>query len=97
MCRAESPDLEQFARKNNNRLAVIGLGTQDDLKLARDFVTKGKITFPMLWDKTSDSWRRLGVRSQPAAVLVATDGHELGRWQGRIDNKENEILNLAKQ
>ncbi|MEO5841184.1 MAG: TlpA disulfide reductase family protein [Acidimicrobiales bacterium] len=97
MCRAESPALEQFARDNNNRLAVVGLGTQDDLKLARDFVTKGKITFPMLWDNTSDSWRQLGIRSQPSAVLVAADGRELGRWQGRIDSRKDEILKLAER
>lgn len=92
MCRAESPGLEQFARANTNRLTVIGLGTQDDLRLAKDFVAKGKITFPMLWDETFDSWRQLGIRSQPSAVLVSADGRELGRWQGRIDNREKEIL-----
>ncbi len=94
MCRAESPALEQFARENTAQLAVIGLGTQDDLRLARDFVAKGKITFPMLWDDSFDSWRQLGIRSQPSAVLVAADGRELGRWQGRIDTKEREILGL---
>lgn len=94
MCRAESPALEQFARENIDRIAVIGLGTQDDLRLARDFVSKGKITFPMLWDPTADSWRRLGIRSQPSAILVSADGRELGRWLGRIDTKEREILAL---
>ena len=94
MCRAESPALEQFARDNTNRLAVVGLGTQDDLRLGRDFVAKGKITFPMLWDDSFESWRQLGIRSQPSAVLVSADGRELGRWQGRIDNREKEILSL---
>lgn len=94
MCRAESPALEQFARENADRIAVIGLGTQDDLRLARDFVAKGKITFPMLWDSSSLSWRRLGILSQPAAVLVSADGRELGRWLGRIDSREREILAL---
>jgi hypothetical protein len=97
VCRAESPDLEQFARDNNSQLAVIGLGTQDDLRLARDFVAKGRITFPMLWDKSSDSWRQLGIRSQPSAVLVAADGRELGRWQGRIDSRKAEILSLLER
>jgi hypothetical protein len=48
----------------------------------------------MLWDNSFESWRQLGIRSQPSAVLVSADGRELGRWQGRIDDKENEILQL---
>lgn len=72
---------------------MVGLGTQDDLELARDFVAKGGITFTMLWDEGARSWLELGVRSQPAAVLFAGDGTELGRWQGRID--EGELLELV--
>jgi hypothetical protein len=96
VCRAESPALEQFARANTNTLSVVGLGTQDNLTLAKDFVTKGGITFTMLWDQSRESWRSLNVRSQPAAVLVSADGKELGRWTGRIDSKEAEILRLAR-
>ena len=48
----------------------------------------------MLWDDTSASWRELGIRSQPSAVLVSADGRELGRWQGRIDNREKKIIDL---
>lgn len=75
---------------------MVGLGTQDDLRLARDFVAKGKLTFPMLWDSSFDSWRQLKISSQPAAVLVSADGRELGRWTGRIDAKEAEILERAR-
>jgi hypothetical protein len=75
----------------------VGLGTQDDLALARDFVAKGRITFPMLWDSSFDSWRALGISSQPSAVLVAADGHELGRWLGRADAHEDDILRLARR
>ncbi len=45
----------------------MGLGTQDDLELARDFVAKGGITFTMLWDESFESWQALGV----AATLDA--------------------------
>ena len=95
MCRAESPALEQFAQANKSRLAIVGLGTQDDLTLAKDFVAKGKITFPMVWDKSFASWRQLGITSQPAGVLVSADGKQLGRWQGRLDSREKEILKLV--
>jgi hypothetical protein len=74
---------------------VVGLGTQADLALAKDFVNQTKVTFPMLWDATFASWRALGVAAQPAAVLVSADGRELGRWFGRIDTTSAEILRLA--
>ncbi|MCC6436022.1 MAG: hypothetical protein IT196_13385 [Acidimicrobiales bacterium] len=60
--------------------------------MARDFTTKGGITFTMLWDESFQSWVELGIRSQPAAILYAGDGTELSRWQGRID--EDELLEL---
>jgi hypothetical protein len=50
----------------------------------------------MLWDPSFDSWRQLRITGQPAAVLVSADGRELGRWTGRIDTKETEILQKAK-
>lgn len=71
----------------------MGLGTQDDLELARDFVAKGGITFTMLWDESFESWQALGVRGQPAGILFGADGTELSRWQGLID--EDEVLQLA--
>ena len=74
---------------------MVGIGTQQDLAAAKEFVSRTKVTFPMLWDSTFGSWRALGVTSQPAAVLVSADGRELGRWLGRIDAKEAEILRLA--
>jgi peroxiredoxin len=93
VCRAEAPDVEQFARENADRLRVIGLGTQDDLRQARDFVDKGGITFTMLWDESFRSWLELGVRGQPAATLFAADGTFLDAWSGPFD--EDEVLALV--
>ncbi|MDH4144645.1 MAG: TlpA family protein disulfide reductase [Acidimicrobiia bacterium] len=92
MCRAEAPGVEQFAREHADRLDVIGLGTQDDLERARDFVSDGGITFPMLWDESFASWQALGLRSQPAAALFGADGDVLGAWMGPFD--EDEVVEL---
>lgn len=70
----------------------MGLGTQDDLDQARDFVADGGITFDMYWDESYRSWLELGIRSQPAAILYAADGQRLGSWSGRFD--EDEVLEL---
>ena len=94
ICRAESPGLEQFARTHEDKLRVIGLGAQDDLESARDFVADGGITFTMLWDESFESWIQLGVRGQPMAILFDADGTPLGTWSGFLD--EGQILDLIE-
>lgn len=46
----------------------------------------------MLWDQSARSWRELGIRSQPAAILYSAQGKKLGQWQGIID--EDKVLQL---
>ena len=82
VCRAESPAVEQFAHDNADKLTTVGLGTQDDLDDARDFVEKGGITFTMLWDSSFQSWVELGIHGQPAAILFTADGTKLRQWVG---------------
>ncbi len=73
---------------------MIGLGTQDSLGEAEDFVDKyGTESFTMLWDESFQSWQALGVSSQPTAVLFATDGTPITGWIGPFP--EDEVLDLA--
>jgi len=74
-------------------VSVIGLGTQDDLALAKNFVATRGTTFPMLWDRTFQSWRAVGILGQPAAILLDRQGQEVKRWLGAFD--EGEVLRLA--
>ena len=54
---------------------MVGLGTQDSLKLAQSFLKRNKIaTVRLLWDKTGKSWATIGVPGQPAWMLIGTDG-----------------------
>ena len=47
----------------------------------------------MYWDETFETWQVFGIRSQPAAALMAPDGEVLGAWLGAFD--EDEVLRLA--
>ena len=86
---AEAPGVEQFVRQNNSKIDVIGLGTQDDLARAKVFVTRTKVkSFPMYWDKTGQSWSKLGVPAQPAWILIGKDGTLLGAELGSIPYDE---------
>ena len=95
MCRREAPDVEQFARAHADEITVIGLGTQDSLGEAEDFVAEYGTTFPMLWDESFRSWTELGVSSQPTAVFLSPDGTVLTGWVGPFP--EDDVLELAAE
>jgi hypothetical protein len=93
VCRAEAPGVEQFARQHADQLHVIGLGTQDDLEMANEFVDEFGITHTLLWDESFQSWAELGVSLQPSAQLYDADGALLAEWLGPFD--ESEVLDLV--
>ncbi|MGE0879277.1 MAG: TlpA family protein disulfide reductase [Acidimicrobiia bacterium] len=95
MCRGEAPEVERFARQNKDTVRVIGLGTQDTLGLAEDFVADYDTSFTMLWDESFESWAAFGVTSQPAAMLFGADGTPIRGWLGRFP--EADVLALAKR
>ena len=75
---------------------MIGLGTQDSLGEAEDFIDRyGTKSFTMLWDESFESWQVIGVRSQPTAVMLAPDGTPIAGWLGMFP--EDEVLELAAQ
>lgn len=76
-------------------MRVVGLGTQDSLGQANDFVDEFGLTFDMLWDESFVSWQVIGVSSQPAAVLLAADGTPITGWMGPFP--EDDVLELAAQ
>lgn len=74
---------------------MVGLGTQDDLALAEEFVeSRGTKSFRMLWDPSFESWRDLGVYGQPAAMLLTPGGEKVSFWAGSFP--QDEVLELAR-
>ena len=75
---------------------MVGLGTQDDLNDANDFVEDyGTESFTMLWDESFITWTELGITSQPSAILLAADGTPITGWIGAFP--EEETLRLARE
>ena len=74
---------------------MIGLGTQDSLGEAEDFVDEYDTTFTMLWDESFRSWIEIGVSSQPTAVFLSPDGTILTGWVGPFP--EDTVLELAAE
>lgn len=76
-------------------MRVVGLGTQDSLGEAHDFLEDFDLTFPMLWDESFLSWQVIGITSQPSAVMLQPDGTPITGWIGPFP--EDEVLRLAAE
>lgn len=46
------------------------------------------MTIKMLWDPGRESWDALGIRSQPSALLLSTDGRILRKYIGPFDEAD---------
>ncbi|MEM7094727.1 MAG: hypothetical protein AAF567_17110 [Actinomycetota bacterium] len=69
-------------------LNIIGLGAQDSLAEANEFVTlTGTTAAPitMVWDPSFDTWRSFGIRSQPYWILYDGQGELVSSSPGAID------------
>jgi hypothetical protein len=96
VCRAESPAVEQFAQRHGDEIRVVGMGAQDSLEMAVDFIEDGGLVTPlMIWDASFETWNYYGVTGQPTAVLVDPAGEPVGGWRGVFD--EDEVLELATE
>ncbi len=73
---------------------MIGVGTQDNLEEATQFVDDyGTESFMMLWDSTYVTWNSMGVTSSPTAILFDSTGGLLGGWVGSFP--EDDVIRLA--
>jgi hypothetical protein len=84
---AEAPAVAQLAQDNPD-LHVLGLGAQDSLDFANEFVARGNLAdsgITLVWDPSFDSWREFGIRSQPYWILYDAQGNEVTSRPGSVD------------
>ena len=82
-CRAEMASLERLSRLAPGRLRVIGVTTDDDANLAREFVTRAGISFACFHDADQNLERRvLGAAAIPLTLVVDAQGRIVQRVVG---------------
>ena len=74
-CRAESPALERFARRNRGEVTVVGINTQDNTDDAQEFVDEFGLSYRQLHDGSGDYADELGATGVPETILVDPDGN----------------------
>lgn len=68
------PLLENYSRKLSNSLIVIGVNSQEQPDVIRDFVTKYGITFPIALDSNGDLTRSYLINGFPTTFFVDKAG-----------------------
>lgn len=86
-CRKEMPSLQGLAaRTDRARVVVLGLATDADRNLVREFLHQYRVEFPIFLDPERGlSTRVLRVRGFPETFIIAPDGRLAARILGERD------------
>lgn len=85
-CRAEAADLLAFQKAYGDKIQILGLGAQDDLDQAVDFLSDTSTqNLEMVWDKSGKSWVHFKVTNQPTVLVIDADGKVSKKWFREFD------------
>ncbi|MFK7885066.1 MAG: redoxin domain-containing protein [Phycisphaerales bacterium] len=86
-CRRVMPTLDQLQTRNQNDLAILGVGGQSEsMSTVRSYLASNKHAYGQLYDARQRIYGAMNVRAIPHAVIISTDG--VIRWQGNpLDSK----------
>ena len=93
-CRGESPDLEEFQRRNGGPdFTVLGIDSRDLSEDGRDFVRKFGLSYPQLRDADGDVSHDYGTTGLPESYLVDPKGMVRLHAVGTVDEEylQNEV------
>lgn len=87
-CVAEMPDLEAVHEAAGDRVAFVGINTQDTLEEASDLVAQTGVTYDLVSDPGGDLFREFGVFGMPSTFYVDADGQIVGRHTGLLTRQD---------
>jgi len=73
-CLEELPSLERLSQRYPDKIAVIGVGIDDDKNSLADAVKKMGVSFPVVLDSNGTLKQRYEVRGVPETFVVGHDG-----------------------
>ena len=87
-CRAEIPELDAFARQQQGKITVLGIGLEDDPAAVRQFMQQFPMSYPVLLagNQGDRLMRDLGNQQAalPYTVFIDAKGRIVGRKIGRL-------------
>lgn len=87
-CTAEMPEIESFYEAHKGEdITVIGINVGETAEVARAFVEKERVSFPIALDEDTDVATRYGMRGLPMTFVIDKAG--LTHWfrLGQLDRK----------
>src|SRR4051794_25230262 len=87
-CRAESPVLERWHRRLQNRGGtVLGVDMIDVTSDAQDFIAEYKLTYPSMKDKDGEGIETFGVIQYPETFVIDRRGRIAAVRRGPVDDR----------
>jgi cytochrome c biogenesis protein CcmG/thiol:disulfide interchange protein DsbE len=88
-CKDEAPVLALLSRKYGDRVAVVGVNTQDVPSDARDFAQRYGLDFTLVHDP-GDVYRHWGLTGLPETFVIDPKGRVVRHFPGEISASELE-------
>jgi cytochrome c biogenesis protein CcmG/thiol:disulfide interchange protein DsbE len=85
-CEEESPTIEAFARRNRDRLIVLGINSEDNSVDANDFIDRYRLSWRMVEDD-GERMEAYGVLGLPESFLVDPNGDLALIQRGPVDER----------
>jgi peroxiredoxin len=85
-CEDESPTIEDFAKRNGDRLVVLGINSEDNSVDANDFIDRYDLSWRMVKD-TGERMEAYGVLGLPESFLVDPNGKLALIQRGPVDER----------
>ena len=92
-CRREMPSLERLSKTlDPKRFAVLGLSTDQDERLAAEFLMQNGITFTNFFDENARLSREWNLKVYPETFVIAPDGKLVRRIPGLREWDSPEVM-----
>lgn len=93
-CRAELPELADFARSHEGIVAFYGIDLQESPQTVESFLEELQIVLPVAYDRDGKAARTFAVRFIPTTIVADSQGIILFRKSGPVTAEElNSVLN----
>ncbi len=91
-CRAAIPELRSLSRRRaKDPFVLLSISVDQDEKALRELVAQSEMTWPQVWDKNSEIYRKLNAKALPTYVLVDPEGEIVYTATGWGPSVEREI------
>lgn len=87
-CRAEMPSFEEVYEEYGDQIVIIGVGINDSKGNLISFAKSVGVTYPIVWDRTSEIARHYRIRSLPTTYRIDQKGQIRGVAQGGLQKEQ---------